>query len=357
MEWLFSHPSAQGQLRSITSRIDAALEKETGRLEGGREDEEPPKSVRVGVTCRNGTQLSPCFVEKLLQNYESSTRWASVVVRRFHWDAFTGVWGQNKDFVWQRKTVPIRHLEDVRQVAFDDFWVVFPSSVNAAIESAFSRDPFCCNFRHENYSFDFDSGTVHDKLHRNSYQLRCNVSLSDSRVNCWYLGHVGYKACSDSYKAAGILPYSVHPLSGEAIFLLGKITYSWGWCDFGGLKSFRYVCHSLSCPCSILASFLPSLSLPLPLSPSSLPLSLPPSPPLSPPLSLPPFREKPRFTAARECWEETCGILGSIRHLAASLQDFATNNAFKVVTHTHTHTRTHTHTHTHTHTPDYLPMC
>lgn len=41
--------------------------------------------------------------------------------------------------------------------------------------------------------------------------------------------------------------------------------------------------------------------------------------------------EKPRYTAARECYEETFGILGSASSLAAALKDFVTNNAFKVV--------------------------
>lgn len=40
--------------------------------------------------------------------------------------------------------------------------------------------------------------------------------------------------------------------------------------------------------------------------------------------------EKPRYTAARECYEETFGILGSASSLAAALKDFVTNNAFKV---------------------------
>ena len=40
--------------------------------------------------------------------------------------------------------------------------------------------------------------------------------------------------------------------------------------------------------------------------------------------------EKPRHTAARECYEETFGILGSASSLSAALKDFITNNAFKV---------------------------
>ena len=43
------------------------------------------------------------------------------------------------------------------------------------------------------------------------------------------------------------------------------------------------------------------------------------------------FREHPRLTAARECYEETLGILGTSEELAASLSDFKTNNCFKVI--------------------------
>ena len=41
--------------------------------------------------------------------------------------------------------------------------------------------------------------------------------------------------------------------------------------------------------------------------------------------------ERPRFTAARECYEETLGILGNTKELAAALKDFKTNNCFKVL--------------------------
>ncbi len=323
IEWLFTRSSAQGQLRSMTASIDTILktrakqkgvrkrrkgtksekeEEEEEEEEEGEEkqEDEPLRRVRVGVTCRQGAQLSPCFVERLFQHYETSTLWENLVVKRFHWDALSGAWGRNKDFVWQQKTVPAQYLEDMRDVAIDEMWTPFPGSVNSEIESAFSQDPFCHKFQYQDYSFDFEAGLVYNKIRRNSYPFRCNVTLLDSRVNCWHLQHEGYVSCSDSYRAAGVLPYSMHPTSGTAVFLLGKITYECGeWCDFGGLRSFRY-CH-------------PYLNLPC----------------LTP--SLPPFpREKPRFTAARECWEETFGILGSFRQLSTSLKDFTANNVFKV---------------------------
>lgn len=41
-------------------------------------------------------------------------------------------------------------------------------------------------------------------------------------------------------------------------------------------------------------------------------------------------REKPRHAAARECYEETLGVLGSASDLAAALKKFEENNVFKV---------------------------
>lgn len=43
------------------------------------------------------------------------------------------------------------------------------------------------------------------------------------------------------------------------------------------------------------------------------------------------IRERARQTAARECYEETLGILGSALVLQQQLEDYKTNNVFKVV--------------------------
>lgn len=42
------------------------------------------------------------------------------------------------------------------------------------------------------------------------------------------------------------------------------------------------------------------------------------------------WSEGPHLTAARECYEETLGILGTVKQLADALKDFKTNNCFKV---------------------------
>ena len=44
------------------------------------------------------------------------------------------------------------------------------------------------------------------------------------------------------------------------------------------------------------------------------------------------FSERPRYTAARECYEETLGILGETDHLASLLDNCVENNVFEVST-------------------------
>ena len=44
------------------------------------------------------------------------------------------------------------------------------------------------------------------------------------------------------------------------------------------------------------------------------------------------FSERPRYTAARECYEETLGILGETDHLASLLDNCVENNVFEVCT-------------------------
>lgn len=44
------------------------------------------------------------------------------------------------------------------------------------------------------------------------------------------------------------------------------------------------------------------------------------------------FSERPRYTAARECFEETLGILGETDHLASLLDNRTENNVFEVST-------------------------
>ena len=43
------------------------------------------------------------------------------------------------------------------------------------------------------------------------------------------------------------------------------------------------------------------------------------------------IRERPRNTAARECYEETLGVVGRERELYERLGDYKRNHVFKVV--------------------------
>ena len=42
------------------------------------------------------------------------------------------------------------------------------------------------------------------------------------------------------------------------------------------------------------------------------------------------YSEQPRYTAARECFEETLGVLGGTDHLASLLENCQLNNVFEV---------------------------
>ena len=49
------------------------------------------------------------------------------------------------------------------------------------------------------------------------------------------------------------------------------------------------------------------------------------------------FKETPAEAAARECAEETMGVLGTKEYLLKSLRDYQRNNVFKVSTVAHGH--------------------
>ena len=54
------------------------------------------------------------------------------------------------------------------------------------------------------------------------------------------------------------------------------------------------------------------------------------------------FSEWPRYTAARECYEETLGVLGEADHLASLLNNCAENNVFEVSIESHIGDKDHT---------------
>ena len=269
----------------ITRRIefDSTIKRSTDQAKS--KEAEPRLCIRVGVVCHNGAHLSVCFVERLYDHFSiCGGRFSRLSVVREHWDATNGRWGKNEDFVWQQSIVPFKYPTSLKDLLKPSMWKSLQPGVASELEEEFRRNPLNSrNIEIGGYIFNFHDGTMYDKRKKQSYRIRCTVlEGSSEKITCRSLNHEQYMSLAKHYRGAGILFYSVHPESGEAVFLLGHITYCYSdWCDFGGLKN---------------------------------------------------AREVPRYTAARECCEETLGVLGRTKHLMECLEDFCTNNAFKVCT-------------------------
>ena len=249
IEWLFSHHSAKIQLISIQSQITKLVEKCTKlphtvptSWESELQPETHPQRIIVGISCKNGAQLSPCFVERLYDNLQCEPPVEGLTVRRHHWDALCGEWGKRKDIVWQHSRLPIKYTQEIRQAVQNRVWTNFPMHVNALIEDAFQNTPLSASVEIEDFNINFEAGTVFMKQKQQVYRIRSTVVSADALIKCYPLVNESYKAVVKRYQAAGILFYSVHPLTGEAVFLLGHITYAaCAWCDFGGLRHHWYV--------------------------------------------------------------------------------------------------------------------
>ena len=325
IDWVFSFSESKRFFEKMRSDITSGLRKSNSKPNAGKSN---AKSTifRVGVVCESGTKLSPCFVERLYDHFKyGPVVVEGLAVTRHHWDALKGAWGRNKDVVWQVSCAPVHekvasHFDDMFS---SRMWLNFDATANASTEEQFRKDPFNSNIEFTDMVLDFESGTAYRKEQKKTYYIRCS-HITRSKTNCWFLTHDGYIIARSSYRAAGILPYSVHPVTGEPVFLLGKITYgNFDWCDFGGFKTLRSVGYNVCTPCVCKAQAIAvNLStrliivLFLSLDVFALYSSL--------------RRERPRTTAARECYEETLGILGTSAELATALRDFKTNNCFKV---------------------------
>ena len=241
-----SFPESKRLFRSMVDEINSAIQRRnsSGSRSGASKLKIKPTVLRVGVVCRNGAQLSPSFVEKLYKHFSCG---AVVVeglrVSRHHWDALKGDWGHSKNILWQVSCVPVHDRVTVHfdQVFDSKMWLNFDPTDNDMSEKQFQKDPFNSSVNFTDMVLDFESGTAYSSGRRKTYYIRCST-VSQSKANCWFLTSNGYKSACRSFRAAGIQPYSIHPVTGEAIFLLGRITYGTeDWCDFGGLKSSRCV--------------------------------------------------------------------------------------------------------------------
>lgn len=244
-----SFPESRKLLKRMVDEVTAAVRKSC--KSGAAKSKSSSPTVRVDVLCCNGAQLSSCFVEKLYEHFSRDPQVvAGLKVSRHHRDALKGAWSRSKHLVWQVSCVPVHgkvtsHFPEVFQ---SKMWLNFNPTANTRTEAQFRRDPFTSAVDFTDMLLDLESGTAYRKAERKTYYIRCS-DVSGSKADCWELSSIGYKTTSRSFRAAGIQPYSVHPLTGEAVFLLGRLTYGQlVWCDFGGLKSYRFVgisCHSM----------------------------------------------------------------------------------------------------------------
>ena len=227
ISWLFGLPAAKNYIKKLISKVDSLLM-----------DKEQQQHNLV-VQCESGKQLSVAFVEKLYDYYcyESDHR-KNLSVSRTHRNAFTGEWGKNKRFVWQRYYKSLMgnrdHLMDHNISPAFHLWKPCPSDT---VEEAFQKDPFASEFSLGDYVYDFNTGFVSHK-YGHQYRLRCTMIPSENQFLSYkQLTHESFKSTARQYYAAGILPYAVEPLNNEVVCLLGEMTYeTCTWCDFGGLR-------------------------------------------------------------------------------------------------------------------------
>ena len=244
IEKITSIPEIQEDLKRIIAAIDEELHK---RVPSEECEGDGTSICSIGITCREGTRVSPCYVEKLYEEYSHRPPIRELLVKRDHLrisPCKAREPSEGKLFIWQRSIVPInyRKFEDL---TVDRLWTTFPFHMASAIEDGFKKDPFSQKFQlvqdFFSYTFNFETGEMYDFRKNKTFRFRCTVSVIEDRITSKILGDVSYKPYSKRYDAAGILFYSIHPVTAEPVFLLGHMTYSTEcWCDFGGLRNFRY---------------------------------------------------------------------------------------------------------------------
>ena len=258
IEWLFSHYEAELLLKTMTTAIDEAMkERSTAHVTSSSSDEtretapSSTLSLRVAIGCQNGAKHSVCFVEKLYEQYSSddsplelpADSAIKVEVKRQHCEATKGKWLESKDAaVWQHSQFPITRIPHHRVLLYNRAWSNFPLESVRQIEAAFLENPFSVGIDIGKHIVNFERGTLYNKKSEEEFRIRSTIPSSDEKVQSSWLQHEEYSQLHKSYTSAGILFYSVHPCTGEAVFLLGHMTYgAMAWCDFGGLKKFVYV--------------------------------------------------------------------------------------------------------------------
>ena len=243
IEWLFSHLPARARLKEVTSRIQKLL---TVRATSSSSDTQKlalSTTLRVAIGRQNGAQHSVCFLEKLYEQFlfESPLELGGVKVevKRIHSRATQEEWLNTRDVVWQHSQMSCKSSLHPKDLIENQSWSNFPSESHSLIEAAFRQDPNASQVDVGKHVIDFERGIVFNKRSRNEFKVRSAIPSFEGKVRSSWV-HQG-KGDEQFFCGAGILFYSVHPQTGEAVFLLGHMTYgAMAWCDFGGMKNYRY---------------------------------------------------------------------------------------------------------------------
>lgn len=251
---IFSIPEIQEDLKRMMDDIDKELHTHIPAIEVPSCED---SGVVVCITCQEGTRVSPCYVEKLYEEYSHRAPVGGLTVKRRHLriSPYEGRQpSKGKLFIWQRITIPL-NMRKFEDLTVEKLWSAFPFYMSSAIEEGFKEDPFNSKFQvmlnGGRCVFNFETGEMFIAHRNKMFRFRCAVSVIGDRIPCKMLGDVSYRSSTKHYDGAGILFYSTHPVTAEPVFLLGHMTYSTEcWCDFGGLKHFRYAMN----PSSLITS-------------------------------------------------------------------------------------------------------
>ena len=246
IEWLFSHRLAGTVLKEMTSQINKILTINIASSSSSKTGHSTPsRTLHVAIGCQNGAQHSVCFVEKLYEQFSFESpleleEGVKVEVKRQHCEATKGEWLNCKDAVWQHSQMSSKNLPTHKDLILNRSWSSFPTESSNQIEAAFYQDPYATKVDVGKHVIDFERGIVFNKRSRNEFKIRSAIPSLEGKVrSSWVAQQDGGN--KQFYCGAGILFYSVHPQTGEVVFLLGHMTYSaMAWCDFGGMKNHRY---------------------------------------------------------------------------------------------------------------------
>ena len=180
-------------------------------------------------------------MEKLYEQYSFESPLEldgiKIEVKRRHYEATEGEWLNTKDAVWQHSQMSCKSVLSHKDLILNQSWCNFPPDSTSQTEAAFHQDPYATKVDIGKHIIDFERGIAFNKRSRDEYRIRSAIPSLEGKVRSSWVQDRGKK---QFYCGAGILFYSVHPRTGEAVFLLGHMTYSaMAWCDFGGMKDYR----------------------------------------------------------------------------------------------------------------------